>query len=198
MKTGDDRPFRVMLDFGTGALVPTSGGFVRRLSDMAGAYEDQGTVLKALDAGAGPVIYSGWDAGAPEGPRQLLFRTTIIEPGTVGDEFYMTKGHHHVPDSAELYIGMSGEGIMLMESRNGDFAHEALVPTASVYVPPGWAHRTVNTGHEPLAFLAIYLADAGHDYGTIERRGFSHRVYRGESGPELRPAPPPDGAGEAS
>ncbi len=54
MKTGDDRPFRVMLDFGTGALVPTSGGFVRRLSDMAGAYEDQGTVLKALDAGAGP------------------------------------------------------------------------------------------------------------------------------------------------
>ena len=57
----------------------------------------------------------------------------------------------------------------------------------AVYVPPRWVHRTVNTGPEPLVFLASYFAGAGHDYASVERSGFSRRVYRGASGPELRP-----------
>jgi glucose-6-phosphate isomerase, archaeal len=114
-----------------------------------------------------------------------LFRTTIIAPGTVGAEYYMTKGHHHLRDSAEYYLGMAGEGVMVMESRDGDFETARLVPSASVYVPPGWAHRTVNTGEVPLAFLAVYSGDAGHDYESVERTGFSRRVYRGPGGPAV-------------
>jgi glucose-6-phosphate isomerase, archaeal len=100
----------------------------------------------------------------------------------------MTKGNHHVRDSAELYLGMSGEGTMIMESPAGDFAEIELVPSAAAYVPPGWAHRTVNTGNGPLVFLAVYFGDARHDYGSVARAGFSRRVHRGVRGPELRPA----------
>jgi glucose-6-phosphate isomerase, archaeal len=174
-------PFRVMLDFPSGSLTPSSASMVRRLSDMATAYQDTATVQAILDSGDDPVIYTAYDADVPADSGHLLFRTTIINPGTVGSEFYMTRGHHHVRDSAELYLGMSGEGIMMMESRDGDFAIQPLAPLAAVYVPPGWAHRTINTGDVPLIFLAVYYGDAGHDYET----GFSRRVNRGDDGPEI-------------
>jgi glucose-6-phosphate isomerase, archaeal len=179
------RPFQVKLDFGTGSLTPFSDSLVRKLSEMAGAYRDQEAVSSLL-ADDDPVIYTAFDADVPLESGHLVFRTTIINPGTVGSEFFMTKGHHHTRDSAELYVGMSGEGIMVMESRDGDFASEPLTPSAAVYVPPGWAHRTVNTGTEPLSFLAVYFGDAGHDYESIEQSGFSRRVHRGGTGPELR------------
>jgi glucose-6-phosphate isomerase len=187
-----DRPFAVMLDFAAGSLTPFQHAFVRTLSQMAASFEDQDAVARTLGSGADPVIYSGYDAAVPEAAGQLRFRTTLIAAGTVGSEFYMTKGHHHVRDSAELYVGMAGRGVMLMESRAGDFAHEALVPSAAVYVPPGWAHRTVNTGDDLLVFLAVYFGDAGHDYDSVTKDGFSRRAHRGESGPEVRPVRPSD------
>jgi glucose-6-phosphate isomerase len=188
------RPFRIMLDFSSGALTPFRESFTRRLSDMADAYADQDAVASMLATGHDPVIYHGYDADVPHAADHLPFRTTIIGAGTVGGEFFMTKGHHHCRDTAEVYVGMAGHGLMLMESRAGGYAQEELVPSASVYVPPGWAHRTVNTGAEPLIFLATYPGDAGHDYGAIERSGFSRRVYEGTHGPEIRQAvtdPPP-------
>ena len=182
------RPFRVMIDFDSGLLIPTGAPFVRRLSEMADAFEDETAVDSMLASGDDPIIYTGYDGDVPLEPGHLQFRSTVISPGTVGSEFFMTKGHHHVRDSAELYLGMSGEGTMLMETRDGDFAAERLLPSELVYVPPGWAHRTVNTGSRPLVFLAVYFGDAGHDYRSIERSGFSRRLYRGSRGPELRAA----------
>jgi glucose-6-phosphate isomerase, archaeal len=188
MAPAPSRPFQVMLDFATGSLAPSSASFVRRLSDMAGTYQDQAGVSAVLGAGDDPIVYAGFDAGVPEETRHLLFRTTVINAGTVGSEFYMTMGHHHVRDSAELYLGLSGEGTMVMETRAGDFAAERLVPSAVVYVPPGWAHRTVNTGSAPLVFLAVWYGDAGHDYESVRWSGFTGRVHRGHDGPELRMA----------
>jgi glucose-6-phosphate isomerase len=182
------RPFQVVLDFTTGSLTPFGGSFVRRLSDMASAYEDQEVVKRMLASGDDPIIYKSYYADVPHEPDHLAFLTTIITPGTVGSEFFMTKGHHHYRDSAELYMGMFGEGIMIMESREGEFADQELAPSTSVYVPPGWAHRTVNTGSGPLAFLAAYFGDAGHDYDSVERTGFSRRVHHGDQGPQLRQA----------
>ena len=40
---------------------------------------------------------------------------------------------------------------------------------------------------EPLVFFASYIGDAGHDYGTIEKRGFPVRVVVGEDGPRVVP-----------
>jgi len=201
MALPQSRPFQVILDFDTGSLTPSSASFARRLSDMADAYQDQAAVRAILSSGADPVIYTGFDAGVPHETGHLLFRTTIISPGTVGPEFYMTMGHHHVRDSAELYLGMAGEGAMVMETRAGEFAVERLVPSAAVYVPPGWAHRTINTGNAPLVFLAVYFGDAGYDYESVRRTGFTRRLHHGPDGPELRtadrgvPADPGEAAG---
>jgi glucose-6-phosphate isomerase, archaeal len=181
------RPFAVTLDFAKGLMTPSGEVRVRRLSDMASFYEDRDAVDQVLAAGEDPVIYQSRHADVPELPGNLAFLTTTIAAGTVGSEFYMTRGHHHAQDSGELYLGLSGHGIMLMESRDGNFACEALAPSVAVYVPPAWAHRTANTGTEPFIFLATYFAGAGHDYSSVERDGFSRRVYRGASGPEVRP-----------
>jgi glucose-6-phosphate isomerase, archaeal len=181
------RPFAVTLDFSSGALTPSRETLVRKLSDMATFFEDQEAVERALRSGEDPVIYQSCHADVPERPGNLAFLTTTIAAGTVGSEFYMTRGHHHGEDSGEVYVGMSGHGLMVMESREGEFATETLGPSISVYVPPGWAHRTVNTGPVPLVFLAAYFAAAGHDYSAIESVGFARRVHRGVSGPELRP-----------
>jgi glucose-6-phosphate isomerase, archaeal len=189
------RPFALSLDLASGALVPAGQVLVRKLSDMGSFFEDQDAVGQALRSGDDPTVYSSQHADVPERPGNLAFLTTTIAAGTVGSEFYMTRGHHHVQDSGEVYLGLSGTGLMVMESRQGEFATEALAPSLTVYVPPGWAHRTVNTGPEPLAFLAVYFAGAGHDYSAVERLGFSRRVYRGTSGPELRP--PSSGGGLA-
>jgi glucose-6-phosphate isomerase, archaeal len=187
MKLDSIRPFQVKLDLKTGLLSPPAAVFVRRLSDMAAFYLDQAEVRRTLDGGEDPEIYSGYDAAVPDEDGQIVFRTTIINAGHIGGEYFMTKGHHHIRDTGELYVGMTGQGLMLMESREGEFASEELAPTAAVYVPPGWAHRTVNVGETPLAFLAAFMGNAGHDYDSIERRGFSRRVFAGPQGAELRP-----------
>jgi glucose-6-phosphate isomerase len=46
-----------------------------------------------------------------------------------------------------------------------------------VYVPPYWAHRSINTGDEPLVSFCVYPGDAGHNYGDIATEGFPRRVF---------------------
>ena len=59
----------------------------------------------------------------------------------------MTKGHYHsLLETAEVYLCLRGEGFMVMESPEGEWAVETLRPHTILYAPPRWAHRTVNTG----------------------------------------------------
>ena len=178
-------PFSATLDFSSGNLTPHTGTMVRRLSEMPGAYADAEAARTLIDDAGDPVIYRAFDAPVPEDRDHLVYRTTIISPGTVGAEDFMTKGHHHKRDSAEFYLGMSGTGLMVLQDRSGDLRVEKLLRDVSVYVPPGWAHRTVNTGDDDLVFLAVYLGDAGHDYASIERDGFAARVFATGDGPEV-------------
>ncbi|HUX19716.1 MAG TPA: glucose-6-phosphate isomerase family protein, partial [Spirochaetia bacterium] len=80
---------------------------------------------------------------------------------------------------------LSGRGIMVMETPEGRTSEKELSPGAVLYVPPRWAHRSVNVGDsEDLITLFSYPAHAGHDYGTIETRGFRRIVIAGANGPE--------------
>jgi len=148
----------------------------RRLSQMRGmfcddkAYEE---ILKTED----PLVYEFYELGAPEHPGDLAFGTSITYPGKVGDEYFMTKGHFHtILDTAEVYYCLSGQGQMLLENPEGDVAVFPLEAGKAVYVPKRYAHRSINTGTSPLVTFFVFRADAGHNYGTIETKGYRKLV----------------------
>jgi glucose-6-phosphate isomerase len=177
-------PFTTTLDLVSGRLEPERELVERRLSDMRDLFLDG-----AAEPG-NPLIYRV--SGIPAAPTNanVLSSTTVIEPGTIGREYFMTKGHfHEARDRAEVYLGLAGEGRMVLATEDGRDAVEPIGPGTVSYVPGGWAHRSVNVGDEPLVFFAAYVGDAGHDYATVEERGFPVLVLRGEKGPEVVPNP---------
>lgn len=179
-------PFALSLDLESGALEPHTTLIERRASSLRGAFADSAALEELVEAGD-PVVYEVRQYDVPEEPGQLICCTTVIHPGTVGDEFFMTKGHFHSRrETGEVYVGLSGEGYLLLMTEDGAGA-EVLIGRGTVaYVPPYWAHRTVNTGGEPFAFFAVYPGQAGHDYGTIETTGFPQHVVRTPAGAEIR------------
>jgi len=129
-----------------------------------------------------PLLYEVYECQVPAKPGEMVPCSTIIHPGSVGGEFYMTKGHYHSDtNAAEIYCCLRGHGLLLMQ-HGGQCLVETMKPGALVYVPAGWAHRSVNVGSEDLIIFAIYPADAGHDYGAIREKGFLKRVLRGPDG----------------
>jgi glucose-6-phosphate isomerase len=159
------------LDLERGILENWNSEVVRRASDMRGFYADE-LSLEKLIADGDPVIYEVHGV-VQEGEGELCYAITNLHPGTVGDEFFMTKGHYHEKrDRAEIYVGLRGSGLLLMQKDDEVQWYEMRRGTV-IYVPPYWAHRSINTGDEDFVFLAIYPGDAGHDYGTIAERGFA-------------------------
>jgi glucose-6-phosphate isomerase len=175
-------PFALALDLASGRLAPHTSTVVRRVSDMSGMYADSEAERK-LAAGDDPVVYEVLQYDVPNESGQLVCCTTVINPGMVGDEYFMTKGHFHERrDTGEVYLGLAGRGYLLMFV-DGQAAELEMGPGTLAYVPPYWAHRTLNVGGEPFTFFAVYPGDAGHDYGTIEKTGFPRRVVRAGAGP---------------
>lgn len=170
-------PFGTQVDLASGVLEPAEEVVQRRLSDMADMYADPDAVERLLNDDGDRLIYEVYAAAVPDGEGQVKHSTTIIHPGTVGDEFHMTKGHFHTKrDRGEVYFGLSGEGYLLMQTDDGEADYVYMEPGTAAYVPPYWAHRTVNTGETPFAFFAAWPGDAGHDYGTIEDSGFAKLI----------------------
>jgi glucose-6-phosphate isomerase, archaeal len=175
-------PFTTLLDLEHGALDPERGVAETRLSEMGGMYLE--------GAAEDTLVYRVYQIPVPATGSNLMSSTTVIEPGLVGREYHMTKGHfHEVRDRAEIYVCLSGEGRLVMATEDGRHVVEPMGRGTVNYVPGGWAHRSVNVGDEQLVFFAIYPGDAGYDYATIEKDGFPVLVVAGESGPEVIPNP---------
>lgn len=165
------KPFATTLDLASGVMTPKGKHVTRRLSDMAEMYNDQGAVQELIREN--PLIYEVFNVELPENEEHVQHCTTVLYPGKVGDEYFMTKGHYHKKiNRAEVYVCLKGQGMLIMQTKEGDFDAIEMVPGTVAYVAPQWAHRTVNTGDEPFVFFAAYPGDAGHDYGGIEREGF--------------------------
>ena len=149
----------------------------RRLSAMKGQYSDTAAYDQVLSQ-EDTLLYEVYELKRPEIAGELLHGISIVHPGQIGDEYFMTKGHFHtVLDTAEVYYCQKGQGYMIMETPEGDWSVEALYPGAVLYVPPRWAHRSVNTSlTEDLVTFFVYPGNAGHDYGTIEDQGFRKLV----------------------
>ena len=175
-----DTSFLVDFDLSTGfsSKASTTKRVLSQMKDMFMDVDAANAVLTTQD----PLIYEFHELGCPEQEGDLAFGTTIIYPGKIGDEYYMTKGHFHtILETAEVYYTLSGEGYMLMENPEGDTIEQPLSKGQAIYVPKRYAHRTINTGLEPLVLFYTFAADAGHDYGTIETNGY-HKLLIEDGG----------------
>jgi glucose-6-phosphate isomerase, archaeal len=172
-------PLSVQLDLVTGIMLNPHDHIVRRAADMVGYYADASALQRLIADQDNPVHYETFESAVPEEYGQVKFCISKLYPGVVGRECFMTKGHYHgVLETGEAYLCLTGRGLMMMKTSQGECRWEEFAPGRLVYVPPYWAHRSVNTGDEPLISLCLYPGEAGHNYGDIRTEGFPKRVFR--------------------
>jgi len=162
----------------------------RHLSGLRGCFADPAAYEAALAKGD-PLLYAVTAVEPANGDGQLHYGLGILYPGKIGDEYFLTKGHYHSHrPAAEVYVGLRGEGVMLLEDEaTGESRLVPLGANTAVYVPGHTAHRTINTGSEPLVYLGIYPANAGHDYGAIAEKNFRMTVVERDGKPVMIPRP---------
>ena len=179
----EDYPISVQFDFEKGEFAPRSSAVERKLSDLKMMFADKDAVDKGVSIDD-PTIYEIFYYGFVTSNSDMALGTTRIYPGTIGNEYYLTKGHfHEADDQPEIYFCVKGTGYLLLETLDGEFRAEKWTKGTISHIPPMWAHRVVNTGDEPLVFVATYHLAAGHDYEPIIQRGFSKRLISENGAP---------------
>ena len=185
-------PASLQVDALHGLLPGRSERYEKHLRDLAGLYRDGAAFEAALAAHPDTPVYWVESSTPEDGRGALTIGLSVLEPGRIGDEFAMTRGHLHAqPEFAELYYGIAGEGVMLLESVSGESRAVPIGAGVVVHVPGGWVHRSVNVGDERLVTLFAYATEAGQDYGIIERAGGMQQlvVTDGAGGWTTRPNP---------
>lgn len=161
----------------------------RHVSNLLTQFADEEAAKKMVAEGD-PLLYEFYELDLPEEPGVLRFGTTTLYPGKVGNEYFMTKGHFHtILDTSEVYYTLSGHGLMMMETPEGAVDCKELTPGDALYVPGRWAHRSINIGAEPLVMFFVFRSDAGHDYGTIEKKGYRKLIVEQDGKPVMIPNP---------
>ena len=176
----------VNVDFSTGELAGAEvQNTVRTVGDMKGTYHDE-VARQSLDPAT--VVYRV-QAFLPvrEGEEGGLFwGTTLLQPGKVGDEYFMTKGHFHRDrKQSEYYVTVAGSGALILMDEKRRTTFEPMHPGSVHYIPTNTAHRVANVGPSVLSFLACWPSDAGHDYETIAEEGFGARLREVKGVPKL-------------
>lgn len=186
MQRPQDHPFTYSTLLSGETLAQYHNHITRRLSSMKGQYAD-GAAFAAMLSQEDVLVYEVYEIVRPEVTGELMTGLSIVHPGRVGEECFMTKGHFHaVLETAEIYHCLAGEGVMVMETPEGEWAVESLRPGTVLYIPPRWAHRSVNTGKtEDLVTFFAYPGHAGHDYGTIEDHGFRKLILERDNGMQI-------------
>jgi glucose-6-phosphate isomerase len=158
---------------------------VKRLGDLAGLFLDQ-AAWRAMDPNTEIYRVRFWRP-VPDGTMGGLFwGTTVLQPGRVGEEYFMTYGHFHAqPDRAEFYATLRGTGGLILMKEDGESSVEWMSPGSVHYIPGRVAHRVANSGEEPLVFVASWPSDAGHDYARVREAGFSKRLLKRDGVPCL-------------
>lgn len=186
MNSTKDTPFTFGVNVAQATLERYDNHITRTLSSMKGQYLDT-AACEAMLAGGDRLLYEVYEIRRPEVAGELLHGLSVVHPGKVGSEYFMTKGHFHtVLETAEVYYCLKGRGYMVMETPEGDWAVEELRPGRVLYVPPRWAHRSVNTGaEEDLVTFFVYPGHSGHNYGAIEQQGFRKLVVEENGRPKI-------------
>ena len=188
--TDSPLPCSVSFATDTGAVSQASAHYERRLSTLRGLYLDSEALEWRIREENDPVCYENYAFNDGKAEGDLFFGTTIIYPGKVGSEYHLTRGHYHRKrDRAETYQALSGRGLVLFERQDGATCTAELEPGKVTYVPPFWAHRSINTSTVPLVFLWTCPVDAGHDYEALASRPMSKVVVEREGRPTIEDRP---------
>ena len=163
-------PIEISFDCATGALSPATGQYRKHLSHLSGVFHDVKAEARMIEHESDPLIYEVNEY--KKDGSDLFFGTTTMQPGKVGDEFFMTRGHFHQSrDMGEFYCTQHGKGLLLLQNREGRSETVEMREGSCAFIPPDWAHRSINTGLVPLVFTWVCNVDAGHDYEAIASSG---------------------------
>jgi glucose-6-phosphate isomerase len=179
-----DRAFATLFSLSDGHN-PAKSSTKRHLADVKHMFGDAAETERILEAD-NPLVYEFYELGIPSHPGDLAFGTSITYPGQVAGEYYMTKGHfHRILETAEVYYCLQGHGMMMMENPEGQWDCQELTAGKALYVPKRFAHRSINIGQKPFVTFFCFRADAGHDYKTIEIKGFRKMVVEKDGKPAI-------------
>lgn len=169
----------VRLELASGSLAgPPVVEVTRTLADLKGIFAAE-PARAALPQDTLVYRVQCWQPVAEGNSGGLFFGATFLEAGTVGGEYFITKGHlHALRECGEYYWGIRGMGVLLLMDAERRCRAERVEPGSLHYIAGGLAHRVANIGDETLCFGACWPADAGHDYESIALSGFSARVLR--------------------
>ena len=192
----DPAPCITVVKPAEGRLEGATGRYEKRFSELRGLFLDDAALEAVVDRTGDGVAYAVEDVRPSARSGDLIFGVSTLQPGRIGSEFLMTRGHRHVrSDRPEIYYCQTGHGVMLMELADGTITTAEMRPQSIVYVAPHWIHRSVNVGDAPLVTVFCYPADAGQDYDIIARAGGMRVLitsdgvggWRQEPNPRYRP-----------
>lgn len=147
------------------------------LQDLSGVFFDR-ISWQSLDPTKS--VYDVEMFATPEAAGELYTGVTHLYPGKVGNEYFMTRGHFHARrEQGEVYIGLRGEGLLLLQNEQGVARLERVFPGSVHNIAGFTAHRLINTSHEILSAFAVWPCAAGHDYTALSG-GFALRVEEEE------------------
>ncbi|HTB98459.1 MAG TPA: glucose-6-phosphate isomerase family protein [Terracidiphilus sp.] len=180
----DSLPPPVFLDWGHGKMVgePVQESF-KTLHDLKRVFRDA-AALDRLNASSEVYRVRWWSPVNPGTEGGLFWGLTVLQPGKVGDEYFMTHGHFHANRSrAEFYGTVSGSGMLIQMNADRETWGENMTAGSLHYVRGENAHRIANTGAVPLVVWACWPTDAGYDYQAIADRGFGSRLVERDGKP---------------
>ena len=127
MQNLNDNPFTFDIVLSEGILSQYDNHITRTLSSMRGQYADE-QAYEAMLAQEDTELYEVYEIVRPHVSGELLHGLSVVHPGMVGDEYFMTKGHFHtVLETAEVYHCLKGKGMIVMETPEGNWAVEELM-----------------------------------------------------------------------
>lgn len=174
----------VFLDWCHGMMIgePVQENF-KTLQDLKGVFRDPSALS---DGGASREVYRvrWWSPASRGSDGGLFWGVTLLQPGKVGDEYFMTHGHFHANRTrAEFYGTVSGNGMLIQMNSERKTWGEVMAPGSLHYIRGENAHRISNTGSMPLIVWACWPTDAGYDYEPIADQGFSARLVERDGEP---------------
>lgn len=156
-----------------------------RLADLKGVFSNEATRQQL--PGERVVYEVEVYLPVPDGSEgELFFGITKIQPGHVGEEYHITRGHFHaISNRGEFYWCIKGEGMLILMDRDRNVWAERMYEGSLHYIPGHTAHRVANVGEDILSFGACWPSDAGHDYKEIADNGFAARLMNVNGVPQL-------------